>query len=131
MIPKQTQKNKDAKKDRSNIRDVYFDYHINLCKASEESGVRIPYPTRANICHLFDKARHPSLQGNLDNCIYLTLDEHTLFDRLLYSHEFDKLELNFPNSWNNTCEKLKSLLSLCSDNTKFSTKVEEYLTKNI
>ncbi len=126
-IPKQTEKNKTHRKSQSAIRNVYFDYHINLCEYSEESGKRIYNPTRANICHLFDKARHPSLQGNIDNYVYLTMEEHSEFDILLYKHEFVKLELKFPNSWLKACERIKTLLSLCEEQTKFKLKLEEYL----
>lgn len=126
-IPKQTEKNKTYRKSQSAIRDVYFEHHINLCQFSEESGMRIFNPTRANICHIFDKARHPSLQGNLKNCVYLTLDEHTEFDRLLYQHDFVKLELKFPNSWLKVCERIKELLPLCQEQTKFKLKLEGYL----
>jgi hypothetical protein len=126
-IPKQTEKNKTYRKSQSAIRDVYFDHHINLCQYSEESGVKIFNPSRANICHVFDKARHPSLQGNIENYVYLTLDEHTEFDNLLYRHEFVKLELKFPNSWAKACERVKGLLSLCEETTKFKIKLEEYL----
>ena len=94
-IKKQTEKNKVNRKSQSAIRDVYFDYHIRNCRSSEHSGTIIFFPTRANCCHLFDKARHPSVQGNLINCVYLTLDEHTRFDQLLFSHDFDKLEEEF------------------------------------
>lgn len=131
VIPKQTQRNKDKRKVSSEIRNVYFEHHISLCRVSEESGTYIPEPWRGNICHLFDKGRHPSLQGNLDNCIYLTLDEHTEFDRLLYSHEFEALELKFSQSWEKTCEKFKALLPLCLEKTKFYFKVEEYLNSKL
>ena len=126
-IPKQTEKNKLHRKSQSAIRDEYFLHHINLCQFSEESGVRIFEANRSNVCHIFDKARHPSLQGNINNFVYLTLDEHTEFDKLLYSHEFVKLELKFPNSWSKACERIKGLLSLCEENTKFKIKLEEYL----
>lgn len=129
IVP-QTQKNKDFKKERSGIRDAYFEHHINLCERSEESGKSIYEPTRANICHLFDKSRHPSLQGNLNNFVYLTLDEHTRFDQLLYTHEFEKLEKEFPKAWLKVCERMKELLSLCEEKTKFYFKIEEYFYDN-
>lgn len=125
-ITKQTEKNRQYRKSQSAIRDVYFEHHINLCHFSEESGIRI-YPTRANICHLFDKARHPSLQGNLQNYVYLTLDEHTLFDKLLYTHDFKQLEIKFVKSWKIACERIKDLLPLCLEQTKFYFKIKEYL----
>jgi hypothetical protein len=126
-IKKQTEKNKVHRKSQSAIRDVYFDYHIRNCRSSEHSGTIIFFPTRANCCHLFDKARHPSVQGNLINCIYLTLDEHTRFDQLLYSNEFDKLEEEFPNAWASARGRMRLLLPVVKEETKFKNKFEKWI----
>lgn len=126
-IKKQTEKNKANRKSQSAIRDVYFDYHISNCRSSEHSGTIIFFPTRANCCHLFDKARHPSVQGNLINCVYLTLDEHTRFDQLLYSNEFDKLEEEFPNAWKSASGRMVLLLPEVKEETKFKNKFEQWI----
>lgn len=75
----------EKNKQKSELRSIYFDYHIERCTNSEESGQPINEPTRSNICHLIDKGRHPSLEDNLDNYIYLTFKEHERFDQLLFS----------------------------------------------
>jgi hypothetical protein len=106
---------------------VYFDYHIKNCTVSEESGVVIPYPIRANICHLFDKARHPSMQGSLLNCIYLTFNEHTRFDQLLYTHQFDKLEEEFPKAWGIAKKRMGFLFWEVKEETKFKNKFKEWI----
>lgn len=126
-IKKQTDKNKAIRNSQSAIRDAYFDYHIRNCRSSEHSGTIIFNPSRANCCHLFDKARHPSVQGNLINCVYLTLDEHTRFDQLLYSHEFDKLEEEFPNAWASARGRMRLLLPEVKEETKFKNKFEEWI----
>lgn len=126
-IKKVTDKKKEEKKETALLREVYFDYHLNYCSYSEESGKSIPNPTRANICHIYDKGRHSSLQDNLDNYVYLTLEEHQDFDRLLYNHEFERLEVEFKNSWPKACLRIKKLVSLCSENTVFSRKINQYL----
>jgi len=108
-------------------RDVYFNHHIKKCRFSEESFKPINNPNKSNICHLFDKSRHPSLQDNFENCIYLTFKEHERFDKLLYSHEFNKIEKEFKNSWSKTCTVLKDLLYLCLENTVFTRAVKKYL----
>ena len=126
-IKKQTEKNKANRKSQSAIRDVYFDYHIRNCRSSEHSGTIIFFPTRANCCHLFDKARHPSVQGNLINCVYLTLDEHTRFDQLLFSHDFDKLEEEFPNAWASARGRMRLLLPVVKEETKFKNKFEQWI----
>lgn len=117
----------EKKKIQKEKRDVFFDHHIKLCERSEESLTYIQEPTRVNICHLLDKGRHKSLEDNLDNCIYLTLEEHGRFDQLLYSHRFEDLEKEFKNSWLNTCKKMKNLLSLCKENTVLTRELEKYL----
>ena len=126
-IKKQTEKNKANRKSQSTIRDVFFEYHIRNCRSSEHSGTIIFFPTRANCCHLFDKARHPSVQGNLINCVYLTLDEHTRFDQLLYSNEFDKLEEEFPNAWKSASGRMVLLLPEVKEETKFKNKFEQWI----
>ena len=125
---KQTAKNKEYRKSQSAIRDTYFEYHIANCRNSEHSGVSILFPTRANCCHLFDKARHPSVQANLTNCVYLTLDEHTRFDQLLYSHEFEKLEDEFPNAWASAKARMRLLLPEVQEETKFKNKFEQWIS---
>ena len=108
-------------------RNSYFDYHLERCTRSEESFKQISNPTRANICHLVDKGRHPSLEDNLDNCIYLTFEEHQKYDSLLFSHRFEDLEKEFKNSWSKSCEKYKKLLSLCKETTNFTRELKKYL----
>lgn len=126
-IKKQTEKNKTYRKSQSAIRDIYFEYHIANCRSSEHSGVSILFPTRANCCHLFDKARHPSVQENIINYVYLTLDEHTRFDQLLYSHQFDKLEDEFPNAWASSKGRMRLLLPEVKEETKFKSKFEQWI----
>jgi hypothetical protein len=117
----------ENKKERSEKRNSYFEYHLEKCNSSEESFKEISEPTRANICHIFDKSRHPSLQDNLDNCIYLSLNEHQDFDRLLYNHQFSRLEVEFKNSFNKTCIIANKLLPLCKESTVFTRELIKYL----
>lgn len=126
-IKKSTLRTAEKNKDKISIRNIYFDYHIEKCIYSEESRNLINNPTKANICHLIDKGRHPSLQDNLENCIYLTFSEHERFDKLLFSLEFEKLEKEFKNSWDKTCIKYNNLLHLCTENTNFTRELKKYL----
>lgn len=126
--PKQvSEKKKSAKKKQSNRRNKYFDYHIERCTHCEESGEVIPYPSRLNICHIIDKGRHPSVEDNLDNYVYLTGDLHTEFDNLLFKHRFEELEKEFPNSWSVVVSRMEKLLPLVKEQTRFKIKFEEYL----
>lgn len=113
-----------AKKEK---RNNYFDYHLERCTRSEESFKEISNPTRANICHLFPKGLHPSLQDNLDNCVYYSFQEHERFDSLLFSLRFEDLEKEFKNSWNKVCFRMKNLLPLLKESTNLSREIEKYL----
>ena len=109
--------------------DWYFKYHIERCDSSEQSGVNINNPTKANICHIFDKSRHPELRYNRLNYVYLTIEEHAQFDNLLYTHQFKKLEEDFENVWRIACGRISKLLPLCSikSQTTFYHRVRDYL----
>ncbi len=121
---KSTQEKTAVKKEK---RNSYFEYHLERCTRSEESFKQITNPTRANICHLIDKGRHPSLEDNLDNYIYLSFTEHERFDALLFSLRFEDLEKEFKNSWSKVCTRYKKLLPLCKESTNFTRELEKYL----
>lgn len=122
-----SKKQQENKRKQSSERDVYFKYHIERCKHSEETGKPIYEPTRANVCHIFDKGRHKSLQSNLDNYVYLTIQEHTTLDNHLFKLEFDKIEEKLPNAWKIICIRAKKLLPLVQERTRLYYKFEEYL----
>lgn len=125
-IKKQTLKNKEYKKVNSSIRDEYFDYHQPLCKFSEESGSPIYNVWRGNICHIFPKRTYKSVQGDIENVVYLTNDEHTEFDRFLDTFDFKSLEEYF-SCWPLVLERVKILLPRIKENGKLSIMFEKYL----
>jgi len=108
-------------------RNGYFNYHLEKCTRSEESLKQISNPTRANICHIFPKGLHPSVQDNLENCIYYSFEEHERFDKLLFSLEFDKLEKEFKNSWNKVCTRANNIVPLLKESTNLSREFIKYL----
>lgn len=112
------------------IRDMYYETLILLCNTSDESNISIYNPTRANICHIFPKRTYKSIQDNLDNVMFYTLEEHTRFDQLLDTYRFDVLEKEFKNSWQKVLKKVKLLLPLIKENKKLKLKFEEYLLTN-
>ena len=126
-IKSNREKTKQQNKDKSEKRSNYFDYHLERCTRSEESFKRILNPTRVNICHILPKGIHPSLEDNLENCVYYLFEEHERFDKLLFSLEFEKLEKEFKNSWCKVCARLKKLLPLCKESTNLSRELEKYL----
>jgi len=123
--------NRESTKEKTSIkkekRNSYFEYHLERCTRSEESFKQISNPTRANICHLIDKGRHPSLEDSLDNYIYLSFTEHERFDSLLFSLRFEDLEKEFKNSWSKACTRYNKLLPLCKESTNFTRELEKYL----
>ena len=122
-----SEKSAIKKQTQSNIRNIYFETLIPLCKRSEESGTPIYEANRVNICHIFCKRTYKSVQANLDNHVFLTSDEHARFDQLLDTFKFDKLEEEFPNAWKIVLERVKKLLPFVEENKKLKIKFEEYL----
>jgi hypothetical protein len=125
-ILKQTEKNKAHRKSQSAIRDVFFEHHIPLCKYSEEDGSPIYEATRANICHLFYKRTYKSVQANLNNFVYLTLEQHTRFDSLLDKNDFKALEKEF-KCWSIVVQRMKNLLPEVLEMGKMRMLFEDYL----
>lgn len=126
--PKQiSDKQKKVKKVQSDIRSIYFETLISLCKKSEQSGKTITEPSRINVCHIFPKRRYKSVQANLDNYVYLTADEHTRFDYLLDTLDFETLEKEFENCWQIILKRVKKLLPLIKETGKLKLKFEEYV----
>lgn len=124
---KSTTRTANKKQVKSELRNTYFDYHIDRCTHSEFSKKPISDPNRSNICHLIDKGRHPSLQDNLDNYIYLTFSEHERFDYLLFSHKFEEINKEFKNISDLIWIRFEKLLHLCQENTNFTRALKKYL----
>ena len=72
--------------EKSEKRKVYFDYHIDRCFKSEESGKIITEPSRLNICHILPKSYFPSVGEHLYNFMYLDGEEHTEIDNLIFKN---------------------------------------------
>jgi len=130
-LKKTTPKIQAKNKERRVKLNIYFDYHIEQCLRSEESGQVIPYPSKVNICHIFPKRVYHSVENNLDNFVYLTAEEHNQFDHLLDLYKFEELEKNFKNSWSKICTRAKKLLPLIIENKKLKIEFELYLKTKI
>jgi hypothetical protein len=125
--PRMSLSTKEKKKLKSDVLSTYFTYHLNRCRKSENSHIPISNPTKANICHIFPKSNHPSVQANLDNCIYLTLDEHTQLDNWLFKHEFNKVEENMPIAWGIIKTRISKVEKLVLEKTKFYFAILDYI----
>lgn len=143
-LPKYTKKIKQistkrklARKEERGCLKGFFDYHIRMLEKnpySEESGDRIYEPSVMQICHLLPKRKQggfPSVQCNIDNVVYLTLQEHTRFDKLLDEKRYTELEKEFPKSWKKACFRMEKVLSLCTERNKTYFALTEYLENRI
>jgi hypothetical protein len=127
-IKQSTLKTIEKKKIQSSVRDVYFEWHIDRCKFSEESGKPINTPSRVNICHLWPKRIYKSVQSDVENCIYLTWEEHTRFDYLLDIYDFDTLAQEF-KCWEKVVERMEKLLPKIEEMGKLRHKFEAFLDR--
>ena len=87
---------------------------------SEESGKKIPHPTRANISHLFNKRNHPSVAYHPDNYVFLTIDEHSELDnKCLDINDFKELIKRFPVASKLILERMEIVRKSVTEKTKF------------
>ena len=70
------------------------------------TGASIHNPTVCNVCHILPKRTYVSVATERDNIIFLTLDEHTMFDSYLDCLDFEKLESVFPFIWKYAVKKV-------------------------
>jgi len=125
-LKKSSLKNK-TKKETEPCLENYFKYHIIKCKTSDETGLPIVNPTKASICHVFPKRKYKSVQCDLRNCVYLTLQEHSQFDNLLDKHEFERLEKEFPNTWKKVKNIVQKILPDVKEEGRLKTALKNYL----
>lgn len=80
---------------------VFFGAHVARLSAVRRSltGAYIEIPGVCNVCHLYPKRRYKSVAKDDRNVIYLTMEEHTRFDNLLDSMDFNGLLREFGNTW--------------------------------
>lgn len=75
-------------------------------KRMSETGRSIPMPTVCNVCHILPKRIYKSVAKERRNIIFLTDTEHTRFDYLLDTMDFDGLEREFGHVWAKTCRTI-------------------------
>lgn len=118
-----------TKENKVDIDSFFVDklIQLNKSKRSEESGKPIPYPTRANICHIFNKRNHPSVAYHSENYVFLTVDEHSELDnRCLDVNDLQELEKRFPKSFHTIMERAKIVLQSVTERTKFTEIINKY-----
>lgn len=128
-----TEKAAKRKKGEKECLKNYFSTHLNNLKRrpfSEESGIFIPNPSIVNICHIIDKGRHKSVKCHLDNYIYLTWEEHSKMDRLLFEHKFDIFEKEFVKVFPIYVERYLKIRDCVEETTKFLLMFDSYIENN-
>jgi len=129
MLTRKTPIKKSFKvnKERKEKLSKFFEAHINFLKSNPfcfETGERIYDPSRLNIAHLFPKRKYHSVEDHSSNVVYLSWDAHTRFDRLVDTNNFDRLQKEFPKSF----ERMKKVLPLVEEKGLLKTKLEEWLS---
>ena len=78
-------------------------FRLMLDKLNErkmsETGRSIPFPTVCNVCHILPKRIYKSVAKERLNILFLTNEEHTRFDYLLDTLDFEGLEKEFGFVW--------------------------------
>lgn len=75
-------------------------------KRMSETGRSIPMPTVCNVCHILPKRTYKSVAKERKNIIFLTDTEHTRFDHLMDTLDFDRLEQEFGHVWKRAGEAI-------------------------
>ena len=128
MLTRKTPIKKSFKvnRERKEKLSKFFEAHVNFLKSNPfcfETGERIYDPSRLNIAHLFPKRKYHSVEDHSNNVVYLSWDAHTRFDRLVDTNNFDRLQKDFPKSF----ERMKKVLPLVEEKGLLKTKLEEWL----
>lgn len=96
---------------------------------SEHSGVRINYPKKSNIAHLFPKRYFKSIATDPENIIFLTWGEHSTFDGLLDKFEFKRLEEELELGWEIAVTRMANLIDKIpeEEQNSFYRKIKKYI----
>ena len=123
QLKKTRKSNKGNKKFFEEVHAQFQDSPVSF-----ESGKNLGELGTVNMAHLYPKEIYKSLSHDLENIILLTWEEHTRFDDLLFSHQFDKLELEF-KSWGKIRDKMTILLTKCKEEGKLKQAFIKYIGK--
>lgn len=115
---------------RGTKKESYTDF-FNQClntlpPIDEETKHPIYNFSKFNICHILPKRRYKSVAKNIDNIVVLSIDNHTRFDYLLDTMQFNRLEKEFPNIWNIIKERLIKVIPQVTESGKLLQNLKEY-----
>jgi hypothetical protein len=122
---KKTRKSKPKNKEFfERVYEEFKDSPVSL-----ESGKSLGELGTVNMAHLMPKEFYKSVAHDMDNIIILSWEEHTRFDDLLFTLEFEKLETEF-KCWSKICERFKLIIPKCSEEGKLKFALKDYLNIN-
>lgn len=110
----------------------FFNTHLSFLEGVRKSitGSPIPYPTVSNVCHLYPKRRYRSVAENDKNIVYLTIDEHTRFDYLLDTMDFDRLLDEFGGIWLAIARRMMDLAPEVKEQGKLKISLISWIKEN-
>lgn len=123
QLKKTRKSNKGNKKFFEEVHEQFQDSPVSF-----ESGKNLGELGTVNMAHLYPKEIYKSLAHDLNNIILLTWEEHTRFDDLLFSHQFDKLEVEFKN-WSKIKNRMRDLLVKCKEEGKLKQAFINYISE--
>lgn len=123
-----------VKKEEENY-SSFFAKHIEKLeeiKMSMLSGKSIYYPSTCNICHILPKRRYKSVAKEDLNILYLTQEEHTRFDYLLDTLDFDNLKKEFEHIYDLAIIRVEmmSIQGMIKERGKLIEEFEKHFTQN-
>lgn len=136
-LPKKEKKPIRCRPKKKNEEDNYsyfFFKHLDMLSqrpVSMLSGLAIHSPSTCNICHILPKRKYKSVAKEDLNILYLTQEEHTRFDYLLDTLDFDRLEKEFKHIFNLSIIRVQimSLEGKIQERGKLLDKFESYFDK--
>jgi hypothetical protein len=131
-ISKQTDKNKEAKKEKRELLNPFFEYHIAQIAKNpycQNCGIKIE-ASHFHVAHILPKAKYVSIMNNLDNALYLCTSVlggngcHEDYDRLQNNSDGIKQVLN-QECIELLLSKFSKFKTLCKEKGKAYFAIEE------
>jgi hypothetical protein len=113
---------------RKELRKDFPEFFINaieklkLSPFCKESGEYISNISAINCAHIFPKRTYKSVATNFENIILFSWENHAKFDALLDCLDFERLAVEFPNSWPIVLKQVKSILGNVTECGKLHSK---------
>lgn len=100
---------------------------LHTRKFSDYSGKPIVCPTVCNVCHILPKRKYKSVAEDRANIFFLTDEEHTEYDRLMDTLDFETMKSKMPDLYYMTIGRFRSMFeaSKIEERGKLTTRLME------